>query len=506
MKLSKLALALGVLAIPYASAGELKISNHPDKVIANQYIVVFKSDALLLANPQLSTSNMSAAVASSMSTLAQNFNAVSTVSYTSAIQGGVFTMSEKTAQAMAKSPLVDFIEPDEIITISATQNSPTWGLDRIDQRSNGLDSQYTYDTNASNVNVYVIDTGVNRSHSDLEGRVSGGYDAVDNDYDASDCQGHGTHVAGTVASRTYGVAKSARIVPVRVLDCSGRGTNSGVIKGIDWVAQNHSKPAVSNMSLGGGYSSAINNATSNMVNSGVTSVVAAGNDDYDACYGSPASTPEAITVAASTYNDTRSYFSNHGSCVDIFAPGSSITSTDIGGGSSTKSGTSMASPHVAGVAALYLASNPGASPSQVWQAIKDKATPGVISDVKGSPNLLAYSRFGGTPPPPPPPGKGLVNGVPKTDLAANKNGELKFHMDVPAGSSNLEFRISGGRGDADLYVNFGSEATRSNWECRPYDWGNDEICRMSVQEGTYHIMLHGYSSFSGVSLVGTYRN
>ena len=273
---------------------------------------------------------------------------------------------------------------------------------------------------------------------------------------------------------------------------------------MDWVAQNHSKPAVANMSLGGGASSSIDNAVSNLVNAGVVTVVAAGNDNSNACNYSPARAPSAITVGSTANGDSRSSFSNYGSCVDIFAPGSNITSTSQNGGSQTMSGTSMASPHVAGVAALYLADNPNASPSQVEQALESNATQNAISGVNGSPNLLAYSRFGNTPPPPPPGDNALSNGVPVNNLSATTGNDVTYTLAVPSGATNISFQISGGSGDADMYVKFGSAPTDSSYDCRPYKNGNSETCSGSQTGGTYYVRVKAYSSFSGVTLVGSY--
>jgi serine protease len=507
MKITKIALAIGLITSPLAYAGDLKMSANPDKVIKNQYIVVFKDTAMapsvMSLNNSGNSNNFAMAVNNAVSSVSQSLNAKASRKFSSAIKGAVFTMDAKTAKKMAQNPLVDFIEPDERVTISATQYSPTWGLDRVDQTSGSIDNQYVYDTTASNVNVYVIDTGVN-NHSDFGGRVYSGYDFVDNDSNSSDCQGHGTHVAGTIASSTYGVAKGAKVYGVRVLNCQGSGSNSGILSGMDWVAQNHSKPAVANMSLGGGYSSSLNTAANNLVNAGVVTVVAAGNDNSNACNYSPASASNVITVGSTANGDSRSSFSNYGNCVDIFAPGSDITSTSQSGGSTTMSGTSMASPHVAGVAAIYLAGNPNASTSAVAQALYDNATQNAISDVQGSPNLMAYSRFGGTTPPPPPGDNILENGTAVNNLAANSGSDIVYTMQVPSGATDISFTMSGGTGDADLYVKFGSTPTDNSYDCRPYKNGNSESCTGSQTGGTYYIRIKAYSSFSGVSLVGNY--
>lgn len=501
--LKPLAIAVGVAACASAQAGQF-IAAAAENAVEDQYIVVFKANSLVPPGQMMAASEMRTLVESKVSELAKAHGATAGQHFSAAVQGAVMRMSAKAAQRLANHPLVDIVEQDQVVSINATQNNATWGLDRIDQRSSSLDTKYNYNSTGAGVRAYVIDTGVN-AHSDFGGRVQNGWDFVDNDGNSSDCQGHGTHVAGTVASSTWGVAKGATVVGVRVLNCSGSGTNSGVIAGIDWVAANHVKPAVANMSLGGGASTAVDNAVASLVSAGVTTVVAAGNDNANACNYSPARAPSAITVGSTAQGDARSYFSNYGSCVDIFAPGSSITSTSQSGGSTTMSGTSMASPHVAGVAALYLQANPNATPAQVEAGIEGSATTGAVSDVQGSPNLLAYSLLDDTPPPPPPPGGDeLENGVPVTGLSASTGNDLTYTMVVPAGSSSPSFQMSGGSGDADLYVRYGAAPTDSTYDCRPYANGNNETCNMTQGAGTYYVRVKAYSSFSGVSLTGSY--
>ncbi|NIJ10790.1 subtilisin family serine protease [Saccharomonospora amisosensis] len=326
--------------------------------------------------------------------------------YHSALRGFAATMSEAEAKRAAADPAVAYVEQNRTVHTMADQaNPPSWGLDRIDQRDLPLDDNYSYSTTASNVTAYVIDTGILTSHSDFGGRARSGYDFVDNDSNATDCNGHGTHVAGTIGGSAHGVAKAVDLVAVRVLDCNGSGSYDGVIAGIDWVTNNAQGPAVANMSLGGGASTAVDDAVRRSINAGVTYALAAGNDyGADACGTSPARTAEAITVGSTTSSDARSSFSNIGSCLDIFAPGSSITSTWIGSNTATNtiSGTSMATPHVAGAAALYLADNPSASPRQVRDALVNNGTTGVVgSPGSGSPNVLLYTGTGSTTPPEP---------------------------------------------------------------------------------------------------------
>jgi subtilisin family serine protease len=301
------------------------------------------------------------------------------------------SMSESEAERLAADPSVAYVEQNQTVRIQATQDDPpSWGLDRIDQTGLPLSSSYTYPNAGEGVTAYIIDTGIWASTEDFSGRTGEGFSAILPGLEGLDCNGHGTHVAGTVGGTMYGVAKEVTIVPVQVLNCAGSGTTAGVIDGVNWVTENAVKPAVANMSLGGGVSDALDAAIEASIDSGVTYAVAAGNETADACGVSPARTPGAITVAASTEADARADFSNFGDCVDIFAPGEDITSPYLLGQPSSLSGTSMASPHVAGAAAVYLSAHPGASPAEVADALTGAATAGAISDVQGSPNLLLH--------------------------------------------------------------------------------------------------------------------
>ena len=314
--------------------------------------------------------------------------------YKHALNGFSVEMSEAEAEAMSQDYRVLFVEEDGVMSADTTQSNPPWGLDRIDQRNRPLSATYTYNWTGSGVRVYVIDTGIRTTHTQFGGRASNVFDAFGGN--GADCNGHGTHVSGTVGGSTYGVAKSALLRGVRVLDCNGSGSTSGVISGVDWVTSNHISPAVANMSLGGGVSSALDTAVNNLSNSGVPVAVAAGNSNADACNSSPARAANAITTGATTTSDARSSFSNFGTCLDIFAPGSGILSVWFSSDTATAtlSGTSMASPHVAGVAALYKQANPSASSTTVRNAIVNNATTNVISGAgTGSPNRLLYSLF-----------------------------------------------------------------------------------------------------------------
>jgi serine protease len=310
-----------------------------------------------------------------------------------------------------------------------------------------------------------------------------------------------------VAGTTYGIAKKATVHAVRVLNCQGSGTNADVIEGMDWVAANHVKPAVANMSLGGGASQATDDAVQRMFAAGVTVAVAAGNDNANACNYSPARAANAITVGSTTSTDARSSFSNYGTCLDIFAPGSSITSASFSSdtGSTSMSGTSMASPHVAGVAALYLGANPSATPQQVRDALVNNGTAGKVTSAgTGSPNVLLYSTFigGGTTPPP---DNVLTNGV-ATAAYSGASGSWKcWTLSVPTGKTSVVFNQAGGTGDADLYVKLGSAPTTSSYNCRPYLSGNTETCTISnPAAGTWYACSYGYSSYSSTTMKGTY--
>ncbi len=318
--------------------------------------------------------------------------------YQHAIRGFSARLNATAAAAIARNPNVAYVEADQVVTTTATQTGATWGLDRVDQRALPLSTTYTYNNDGSGVRAYIIDTGILLTHNDFGGRAVTGYDAVTSGGTANDCNGHGTHVAGTVGGTTWGVAKGATLVAVRVLDCGGSGTNSGVIAGVDWVTANHVKPAVANMSLGGGASTALDNAVANSIAAGIPYALAAGNGDFlgrqvDACTTSPARVPSGITIGATGSSDAKVSWSNYGNCVDFFAPGVSITSAWYTSNTATNtiSGTSMAAPHVAGAAALYVKANPGATAQQVRDALYAMTTKGIVTSSSTANNHLLYT-------------------------------------------------------------------------------------------------------------------
>ena len=397
--------ALGLVAVALAACSEDPTSPAPLSAprpnlislykssgtpIAGSYIVVFRNDVQDVEGEALK--------------IAVKHGGKVKYTYKAALKGAAIELSDAQVAALRAEPGIAYVEQDQTMSISTTQTGATWGIDRIDQRALPLSGTYTYNADGTGVTVYIIDTGINFTHTEYVGRASTGIDEITSGGTAADCNGHGSHVSGTVGGTTYGVAKMVKLVAVRVLNCSGSGTTSGVIAGIDWVTAHRVLPAAANMSLGGGYSASLNTAVENSIASGVVYAIAAGNSTADACTFSPASAPSAITVGATDITDTFAYFSNYGTCVKINAPGVDITSAWIGSNTATNtiSGTSMAAPHVAGAAALYLQVNPTATPAQVQSALVSNATPNVITSIgPATPNLLLYTLFisaGPTPP------------------------------------------------------------------------------------------------------------
>lgn len=432
------AMSSGADAAEGGEPGLAPVIAAPDgEAVAGSYIVVLDT-------------NMPAAEAADRSGIlersAERDGAEITHRYRGSVVGFAADLDADALLALRAAPSVAYIQQDLIMRTTAEQTNAPWGLDRIDQESRPLDSIYRYDQDGSGVTVYVIDTGLRATHQQLAGRVAGTRSYIGGPLE--DCDGHGTHVAGSVAATTWGVAKQAEIYALKVLGCNGTGPLSGVIAALQWVTANAQKPAVVNMSLGGSFTTVMDSAISGVRNSGVTLVVAAGNANRDACLESPGHSSSVITVASTMSNDARSNFSNWGSCVDIFGPGSSIRSLGINSDTSTAvlSGTSMASPHVAGVAALFLDENPGATPDQVTAAILGGAVSGKVSDLRGSPNLLLQSLVEDVPPPPPAEDPTVsVNPLTVTETDRSQSVKVTFELDGPAtGTTRVRYVTADG--------------------------------------------------------------
>ncbi|GGP83783.1 S8 family peptidase [Saccharothrix coeruleofusca] len=386
-RLTALALATATAAAmavtgagPAAAEGRVLDADRAD-AIPNSYIVTLRDDA----------SPLGASARTADALVAQHGGQVRTT-WQHALNGFHATLSPTQARRLAADPRVAMVQADLPVRLAEQPNPPSWGIDRIDQRNLPLDSSYEYPNTASNVRAYIIDTGVRTTHATFGGRAEWGFNSVDSN--DTDCHGHGTHVAGTVGGAEYGVAKEIHIIGVKVLNCAGSGTTAGVVSGVDWVTQNAVKPAVANMSLGGNANASLDTAVRNSIASGVTYAIASGNSSTNACSTSPARVAEAITVNASTNTDARASFSNYGTCTDIFAPGQNITSAWTTNDTSTNtiSGTSMATPHVAGAAALWLADHPTDSPAAVAAALTGTATPDKVTNPgTGSPNKLLFT-------------------------------------------------------------------------------------------------------------------
>ena len=512
-------IALAVLAalstLPMQSQAAQLLPVNSNKAIKDTYIVVFNTPSILNLQDTSALANFSTQQAN---ILANDYNISVVKNFGNALNGVLIKANAKQIAELQDDPKIKYIEQDQMMSISpimsasSDQGSPTWGLDRIDQRDLPFDNNYHYDYDGTGVTAYIIDTGVLNSHNEFGGRATSGYDFIDNDSDTTDCNGHGTHVAGTIGGASYGVAKNVNIVGVRVLSCSGSGSNSGVIAGINWVKNNASGPSVANMSLGGGASQATDDAVNAAVAAGISFVVAAGNDNSNACNYSPARAADAITVGSTTSSDSRSSFSNYGTCLDIYAPGSSITSAWYTSNSATNtiSGTSMAAPHVAGVAALYLNETPSMTPTQVTNLLATRASSGKVSDAKtGSPNSLLFSLDSdggcGDNCPPPPSDTELLDG--QAIATSGGQGSTSYYfIDVPTNATSLAVTLAGGSGDADMYVSQGVKPTINSYQCRPFQNGNNESCDFTnPAAGKWYVMIQGYSAFANANLTADYN-
>ena len=397
-----IALFAGLMAVPASTSGrgqtpiasaaaqepgneKAEKFRRAERPVRNEYIVVLND---LAAGPK-GEHSLVPTVASNLKAI---FGGTVKRTYKHAVSGFTVRMSEAAARLLSQDPRVAFVQEDSEITLSTTQTSATWGIDRIDQRNLPLSTTYTYNATGAGVKAYVIDTGIRATHQELAGRVLAGVNTVDGTPSTEDCNGHGTHVSGTIGGTTYGVAKNVTLVAVRVFGCGSSTTTAAIIAGVDWVTGNHQpgEPAVANMSLGGGANAALDTAVRNMIADGVSCAIAAGNGNIfgfpvNSCNQSPARVAEGITVGASDINDAKASFSNFGTCVDLHAPGVNITSSWATSDTATNtiSGTSMATPHVVGVVAQFLQNNPGASPALVQQTIKDLSTKGVVTGTGG---------------------------------------------------------------------------------------------------------------------------
>jgi subtilisin family serine protease len=492
------ALLAGALLVAPSSAGAQATAG---EAIDGQYIVVLKDQT-------------TGAGAQNAKTRVRERGGRVQREYSHVVNGFSAKLTQQALAEVRSDPAVDYVEPDRVITLDTTQTNATWGLDRIDQRNRPLSTTYSYDATGAGVTAYIIDTGIRFTHSQFGGRASSGFDAVDGGT-ADDCNGHGTHVSGTVGGSTYGVAKGVHLVAVRVLDCNGSGTTSGVVAGIDWVTSTHAAgaPAVANMSLGGGVSTTLDNAVGRSIADGVTYAVAAGNESTNACNGSPSRVAAALTVGSTTSTDARSSFSNFGTCVDIFAPGSSITSAWYSSDAATNtiSGTSMATPHVVGAAALYLQGNSSATPATVAGAIVANATAGVVGNPgTGSPNRLLYTNPGSAPTPQPtvtatPTATATATVTPACDATfrgtLSATGQSLYSAACASSASGTHHGVLTGPSGADFDV-YLQKLSGSTWSTVASGLGptaNEDV-RYSGTPGTYRWRVYAYSGSGSFSL------
>lgn len=469
------------------------------EAIEGQYIVVLSQGAGRLAAQGLETQSAGGLIRG----LGLDPQGVSIQNiYSLALNGFSARLSAQNLSRLQANPDVKYIEQDGVMQATATQSGATWGLDRIDQRNLPLNGDYTYAATASGVKAYIIDTGINTSHTNFGGRAVWGTNTT-GDGTNSDCQGHGTHVAGTVGSAAWGVAKGVQLVAVKVLGCDGTGSNSGVIAGVNWALNNKSGSAVANMSLGGGFSQAVNDAINNAAARNLVMVVAGGNENQNACNVSPASAASAITVGATTRTDARASYSNYGSCLDLFAPGSDITSTWIGSSTATNtiSGTSMASPHVAGAVALILAGNTGASNATVTSTLLGNTTANKVSGANtGSPNKLLFTGAAGgtTPPTTPPPAAGTT-----TYTGSVGSRKSVYSSGFSFGGGSIRGVLSGPGGtDFDLYL---QKQSGSSWVdvAVSEGSGSNESVNYNAGSGTYRWEIYSYQGSGSFTLTET---
>lgn len=423
--------------------------------------------------------------------------------YGTLVQGFAAQLSSQNLKKLRLDSRVQYIEQDQEVYSTGSQNNATWGIDRSDQRSLPLDRTYKYSTTASGVTAFIIDTGINTKHEDFGGRAVWGTNTVDRQNE--DCNGHGSHVAGTVGGTKYGIAKGVKLIGVKVLNCEGKGRNSGVIKGIEWAAAQKRGPAVANMSLGSPASQTSDDAVRAAIRKGLVMAVASGNTNEDACNFSPARTPEAITVNSSDKNDRRSSFSNYGKCTDIFAPGSSVTSAWMGRKNATKtiSGTSMATPHVAGGIALMLAKNPDLTPAQVAQKLYANSTKNKVKNIgTGSPNRLFFTNpdGGGDTPtdPKPTPENKVYKGRVSRGSSSYQPGRSGFEWK----GGKIQGVLSSSVSDLDLYL---QKKRGSSWvDVAASVGGNSsETIKFNASAGTYRWDVYAYRGSGSYTLKQT---